>query len=454
MTSQSEGLGTFSKAESEKEADGTELFEEIPKHTDFVSGREQIYYPLYDVNTGAQFEYVIDTSGDEYVDLSMIRLVGQAQLVKADTNAALTETDACKTTVCCNFPSTMFKSLEIILNNVKVSDNITSMYAYKAYLETLLSFGFDAKKTHLTAGFWYPDKASIMDSSSVTNTGWGHRDKLTKNGKKFDFSTLLFSDFFHTTKLLPNGCKMKLVITKHDPSFYLHGDTADAGKYKAKFLHLCLYVRKIKMSPQLLKFNNAKLESGKFGVIPITRSNVREYTMIAGTMNDIRPIIIHDKIPRTILIGILDQENYAGTITKSPFNFTHQNVSSVHVLVNGVKFPTYPYEPNYAEGLYAREYRALFDNTGICHSNGGNGITKEDFINGYCLYAIDLTPDLCNGVHNHPQEVGNVDVFLRFTSALTETKHVLVYCTYENNIYLDYGRNPTTDFTSAQGVQG
>jgi len=40
----------------------------------------------------------------------------------------------------------------------------TNTYPYRAILETLLSYGDDAKKSQLTTALYYEDKASSMDA--------------------------------------------------------------------------------------------------------------------------------------------------------------------------------------------------------------------------------------------------------------------------------------------------
>ena len=53
------------------------------------------------------------------------------------------------------------------------------LYHYRSYLETLLTYGTDAAKTHLMTGFWYVGTGKVLgvaDPSAVvdanTNTGF------------------------------------------------------------------------------------------------------------------------------------------------------------------------------------------------------------------------------------------------------------------------------------------
>jgi len=51
------------------------------------------------------------------------------------------------------------------------------------------------------------------------------------------------------------------------------------------------------------------------------------------------------------------------------------------------------------------EYRTLFEESGIHHSNSGLQITPDKYINGFFMLVFYLTPDLAASGHNqtpHP----------------------------------------------------
>ena len=57
----------------------------------------------------------------------------------------------------------LFSQVDISLNSTLITAS-TNMYPYRALLETLLSYGEDAKKTQLMSALFYKDKAGKMDS--------------------------------------------------------------------------------------------------------------------------------------------------------------------------------------------------------------------------------------------------------------------------------------------------
>ncbi len=64
----------------------------------------------------------------------------------------------------------MWENIQILLNGANVSFVTTTNTHYKAYLETILTFGHDAARTHLTAaGFCMDTAGKFDDPDSVAN---------------------------------------------------------------------------------------------------------------------------------------------------------------------------------------------------------------------------------------------------------------------------------------------
>jgi hypothetical protein len=96
----------------------------------------------------------ISNPGDTetYVDLR-IRLFVRGKLTTPDgTDLEITDHTAFTN----NFLHSLFSQCNVSLNDVSVTQT-SDMYNYRAYLETLLSYGTDGSKSHLTNSYWYID---------------------------------------------------------------------------------------------------------------------------------------------------------------------------------------------------------------------------------------------------------------------------------------------------------
>jgi len=53
-----------------------------------------------------------------------------------------------------------------------------------------------------------------------------------------------------------------------------------------------------------------------------------------------------------------------------------------------------PVQPDYGHKIYIRAYNSMFAGTGKLCKDEGLYISREDYSDGYALYAFDLTADL------------------------------------------------------------
>ena len=56
----------------------------------------------------------------------------------------------------------------------------------------------------------------------------------------------------------------------------------------------------------------------------------------------------------------------------------------------------------------------------------GNGITREQYENGYTLFVIDLTPDPCLSDHKQPMKTGNASIKCQFGTRLEAAMNFVV----------------------------
>ena len=88
-----------------------------------------------------------------------------------------------------NFLHSMFSQIDIQLNGTLISSS-TNTYPYRAYIESLLSYGPAAKASHLTAALFYKDEAGKMDDrnplADAANSGLKTRAGFTNRNRVVD----------------------------------------------------------------------------------------------------------------------------------------------------------------------------------------------------------------------------------------------------------------------------
>jgi hypothetical protein len=126
----------------------------------------------------------------------------------------------------------------------------------------------------------------------------------------------------------------------------------------------------------------------------------------------------------------VDNDAYNGTFAKNPFHAKHNKLQP--------KFD--------ADGTYVRSYLNLFAGKGKMYQDEGNDITRQDFAEGYTLFAFDITPDCCDGPHFNLVHKGNLRVEMHFDEPLEQTVNVVVYGEFESVLEIDRNRNVVYDY--------
>lgn len=175
-----------------------DLFSVPPTQTSIENGRYVEYHPISSISDGAPIEFEVSASGDDYLDLSNSYLYVRAKITKPNGNN-LEDADAVGPVN--NLLHSLFSEAEVSLNGLQISSS-TNCYAYRAYLETLLSYGPHAKKSQLTASLFYKDDAGKMDKTNPgadgadRNSGLSQRGALTAKSSEVEMIGRIHSDIF------------------------------------------------------------------------------------------------------------------------------------------------------------------------------------------------------------------------------------------------------------------
>jgi len=153
------------------------------------------------------------------------------------------------------------------------------------------------------------------------------------------------------------------------------------------------------------------------------------------------------QLPTRIVIGLVDNRAFNGSRERNPFNFAHFNLHEIGLYLDGQQqHALRPIQPNFATGEYTRAYNIIFAGTGKLGADEGLFITRDEYANGYSLYAFDLTADLGEDDHFSLVRQGSVRLALKFSQALEATVTVIAYAEFENVIEIDRNRNVVFDF--------
>ena len=384
----------------------------------------------------------IECSGDDnYIDLSNIVLKVSAKIQKYDKSGAevaLAENDVYGPVN--NFMHSIFSQIEIKLNNTSI-ENTNGLYPYRAYINTLLNYGSEAKKSFLQSSMYFKDEASRMELININegtkespvevNKGFLERRKQLKNGMIEMFGHI-HCDLFNSNRYLLNNIGIALTLTRSKPQFCLMTD--GKAEYDVAIKGIQLAVRKVRVSSSVVNAHNMALERS-LAYYPLKKTEVTYSVIAAGGANS-KIKINSGSIPNRIVLGMVSNDAFNGNVGKNPYNFKHFNLKAMELKVKGVSLPyanTLKFDFN--NKTYLNGYWSLFENIDL--TDKGNYITRDDYSNGYTLFAFDLSPDLCSSDHFNLQQNGDIELELDFSSALTEAICLIQYYEYDNVMYIN-----------------
>ena len=431
LMASSKATSKISEFSGDAVTSGVDLFTVPHSHIDVLAG-EWHEVPAVRDNALGVLEFIIPPT-DSYTDLAKTYLYTECKVTKDDGTNLDANTDNVKVIPVENFMHSLFRTAAVSYGSKNVEFN--QNYPYKAYLETILNHGAEAKKTHLfsTSG-WIQDSmvgidGTKSDGSDILKADVVKRKKLIAGSEPLSFYGRLHLSTFSQERFLIPGLRCKVTLTRTDGNFPLLATaTAPTGGGRVEITKASLFVRRPVVNPTVIAEHNKMLMEGETVKYPGTSVRTQFHVINEGVRSVRINLDQEGQKPKRIILGLVDHKANNGDYSLNPFNFQNASVSSLELVVDGIPLGK-RYEPNYEKKLYAREYSQLAfltERSGDC----SNGITYEGFGNGQALYAFDLTGDLCtDGVHLISN--ASLTVNIAFAVATTATLSLLAYSEYD-----------------------
>ena len=139
-----------------------DLFSVPMTQTSIESGSYVEYNPISSISDGTPVEFVISGTGQEYIDLANTQLYVKVDILKGDNARIDDKSEVAPVNLLLH---SLFCEVDVKLNDVLITST-KHTYAYRAYLETLLTYGRDATKSHLASSIFHKDEATQMEDSN------------------------------------------------------------------------------------------------------------------------------------------------------------------------------------------------------------------------------------------------------------------------------------------------
>ena len=227
-----------------------DLLEPIGVQTQVDSFKDIECLPTSAIQYGAPITFKIGkdecyTDASEFVIKTVVKIQGENGT--ALTGKQFTEADSAgtfeKMGVINNLGHSLWEQIVLFINDTKVTES-SNNYAYKAMLETLLSYDDVDKKSVLQLSCFKKDHGNITaDCPTAThaNSVLVAHSRYFEGGKRVTLITRPRIDLCQQPHYIPDQCKMLLKLSPNKSSFVLTSDKNDA-KYRLKIHFFTLTV--------------------------------------------------------------------------------------------------------------------------------------------------------------------------------------------------------------------
>ena len=212
-----------------------DIFTVPPTQTSIETGSWVEYNPIASIADGSPIEFTVSGSGQDYLDAANTQLYVKAEITRADGADIAGDAQVGPVNL---FLHSLFSDVNVSLNETCVTSS-NHTYAYRAYTETLLSYGTTAKQSQLMSQLYYKDVAGALEeinpyNDDAVNSGFVARSQFTNVSRVVDMIEKLHSDLFFQDKYVLNEVGVRIRLNRNKDMFCFMSDTAATFKIQSK----------------------------------------------------------------------------------------------------------------------------------------------------------------------------------------------------------------------------
>ena len=416
----------------ESQQQSMSLFQATPIEKTIIKHKIVQYRPSGPISEGSTIEFNVPGTATDYINLKKSKLHVKAKVTKADGTTISPLTDVVGL-VNLSLHS-LFRQIDVNLQQKNISPDIGSSYPYKAMLDVLLHT--DLNETKMESEFFFKDDATVFDAVDPKlggNGGLLERWGLTGGGREVSMEGPLRVDICQQEREIINGVPIcvKLYPSSHQFRLMTGGEEA----YKVIITDAILKVYQVEVNPEVMIAHNEALKIGP-ALYPIKQSQLKCFGIAKGAFTHTIDGLFNGGVPTSIVVGLVSSEAYAGSYKKNYANFANYGLNFLEFSINGNSVPTTPFQPDYINYSYTSEFLSLFDDN---HPERGVKLIRLlEYPDGYCLYVFNINSAEEN-LRPSPQ-FGHTRLSMRFAKALPEAVTVVVYALFDATIKIDSTR--------------
>src|SRR5438552_8237842 len=309
-------------------------------------------------------------------------------------------------------------------------------------ISTLFTYSSQTMEKHLFASGFVKDHSGKMDD--VANTGYVARKAWSAAGATKDFYGKLFVDMFQQPRYLISNINMRIKLIKAAYSFAI---SCSQASEKPKFVieSAKLYFKRIRPHPSILQNIETNLSRGGTVHYSINRIDIVSISVAANTLDISKEQLFYGRVPKMIVMAMVDNESMSGVYNKNPFNFKHNDVKHLDLKISGTSKPLLPLTPNFKGKSCLREYMSLLETMSILGRDACFLFSYEEFLNGYTFFAWNLTADY-DGQPQNPARRENIRLDVKFSEVTKASINIILYAVFDSTVMINGSGEVLTDY--------
>ena len=186
------------------------------------------------------------------------------------------------------------------------------------------------------------------------------------------------------------------------------------------------------------------MNSGKVATYPTVRGEIRTYSHPNDNRHFECSNPFHSQLPNRLVVVLMKQTDFNGTITVNPFTFGKFNISSIKQLVRGEEYPYETLELQHdGDSKDQRGYYRFLQASGALCRGKGNMVRKEDWGHGKkCnMFVFDNTANRClDSPVLNPKQEGELRLVIEFGANPGANLTIFLYGEFENLLEINENR--------------
>ena len=280
-----------------------------------LSGRWYESYPVSVLEGSNTIEFLVPASFDEYINTHETLLSVRIKVVNEDGTAIPATTVI---TPINNLLSSLFSDVRLILNNISVEGG-SSLYPYKSHLTVGLQYNSEVKKCQMRCAGWSEDATA--------------RKTWLKGSKSMELVGPLHLDFFNQSQHLLPGVNMRIRLTRAKDEFVVI-----TKKQKVVIEKACLYVRRVRVHPEVLAAHEERLLSENAGY-NFQQTEMLTYIIPSGSTSHLQDNLLRGQLPKLAIVGLVPSADFDGTSNNTPLRFKPLDLTQISLQRDGQNVP-------------------------------------------------------------------------------------------------------------------